>query len=123
MAPGAKRKSLDHALASFAAPANGPRSDLRMLRKAFRKMVAIRVDGYLGAAAQPRREEEEVGMIGRVKWRRGRGEDVARRRRAGGGGGACRATPPSRCQSQRAERVRGLELRNQNSSTSTGDGG
>lgn len=111
MAPGAKRKSLDHALASFAAPANGTRQDLLMFRKAFRKMTTIRVDGYLGAAAQLSREEDEVRMIARVKWRRGRGEDVARRCRAGGGGGggAWRATPPSR----RSERVRGLELRNQ----------
>ena len=93
MAPGAKRKSLDHALASFPAPASRTRKDLQMIRKAFRKMVTIRVDGYLGAEARRRREEaaaeEEVRVMRREKWRRGRGGGVARRRRrAGGGGGA-----------------------------------
>jgi hypothetical protein len=111
MAPGAKRKSLDHALASFPAPASGTRTDLPMIRKAFRKMVTVRVEGYLGAAARPRREEEgaeEVRVMGRVKWRRERGGGVARRRLRAGGRGAWRATPPS--PRSETERVRGLEF-------------
>lgn len=120
MAPGAKRKSLDHALASFPAPARGTRTDLRMIRKAFRKMMTVRIDGYLGAAARPRLEEEgaeEARVMRRVKWRRERGGGVARRRlRAGGRGGAWRATPPS----PRSERVRGLEFGLQDRSTQRG---
>jgi len=98
MAPGAKRKSLDHALASLPAPASGTRHDLRVIRKAFRKTMIVRVDGYLAAAARPRREdamEGEVLVMRCGKWRHGRGGGSARRRRAGGGGGAWRAMPPS----------------------------
>jgi len=98
MAPGAKRKSLDHTLASLPAPASGTRHDLRVIRKAFRKTMIVRVDGYLAAAARPRREdtmEGEVLVMRCGKWRRGRGGGSTRRRRAGGGGGAWRAMPPS----------------------------
>lgn len=98
IAPGAKRKSLDHALASLAAPASRTRHDLRVVRKAFRKTMIVRIDGYLGAAARPQREdamEGEVLVMRCGKWRRGRGGGSARRRRAGGGGGAWRAMPPS----------------------------
>lgn len=108
MAPGAKRKSLDHALASLPAPASGTRRDLRMIRKAFRKTMVVRVHGYLGAAARPLREdaiEGEVVAMRCEKWMRERGGGSARRRRrrADGGGGAWRAMPPSR----RSARARG----------------
>jgi hypothetical protein len=99
MAPGAKRKSLDHALASFPAPAN--RNDpicgcsARHFAKPWgqRRGSQAEVDGYLLAAARRRREEGEVLVRKREMRMRGKGGDGARSRPAGGG--AWRATPPS----------------------------
>jgi hypothetical protein len=111
MAPGAKRKSLDHALASFPGPASGTRTDLPMIRKAFRKMVTVRVDGYLGAAggAPPGGGGGGGGGgVGGGGVGRERGGGVARRRLRAGGRGAWRATPPS--PRSETERVRGLEF-------------
>jgi hypothetical protein len=101
MAPGAKRKSLDHALASFPAPAN--RNDpicgcsARHFAKPWgqRRGSQAEVDGYLPAAARRRREEGEVLVRKRGMRRRGKGGDVARRRGRPAGGDAWRATPPS----------------------------